>query len=233
MSVNESKPVRPNFWADRLSSYAFLVKATIGKNPMRYLMARRFNVGHPVRAVTTLFVLEPDVLFGTFVRIVEDVVGGSCVTHTFLPTMTRPRRVADEMLFDCLPLTDVGYLDLMAWPHPAAKTAWADPVGVLTTRTTRYGKTADRTAVLVTEVVDLDRAMVTGRTIHRDDRLTRTWEITEHGGVEDDSLPRCIRVTRPETGHVTEFFRANEAVPVPGELFDGEPETLRDWIVGH
>jgi hypothetical protein len=210
-----------------------MVEATIGRNPMRYLMARRFNVGHPVRAVTMLFVLKPNVLFGTFVRIVEDVGDGSCVTHTFLPTMTRPLRVADEMIFSCLPLTDVGYLDLMAWPHPAAKTTRADPVGVLTTRTTRYGGTPDRPAVLVTEVVDLDRAMVTGRMIHRDDRLTRTWEITEHGDAEDGALPRRIRVTRPETGHATEFSRVSRAVPVPRELFDGQPETLRRWIVRH
>jgi hypothetical protein len=209
---------------------------------MRYLMARRFNVGQPVHAVTTLFVLKPDALFGTYVRIVEVAVDGSCVTHTFLPTMARPLRVADEMLFDCLPLTDVGYLDLMAWPHPSARTDWADPAigtdtgqpgGVSATRTSSYGGTPDHPAVLVSEVVDLDRAMVTGRTIHRAGRLTRTWTIIEHGDAADGSLPRCIRVTRPETGHVTEFFRATGAVPVPRELFDGEPETLRGWIADH
>jgi hypothetical protein len=112
-----ARPVRPNLWADRFTSYAFSVEASIGRNPMGYLLARWFDAERPVRALTVLFVVRPKVLFGTYVRISEGPAG--CEVQTYLPTMAQPVRVAEDLVFDTLPLTDVGYVDLMAWPHPA------------------------------------------------------------------------------------------------------------------
>lgn len=225
----EREPIRPNLWADRLPSYAFLVEAAIGRNPMRYLMARWFDREDPARARTVLFVLQPDVLFGTYVRIAEDVVAGSCSAHTYLPTMAQPMRVADVMLFDCLPLTDVGYVDLMAWPHPLRDDV-ADAQEPAA-RNYRFGGRDDLPYILVTEEVDAERAMVTSRTVNRNGLRTRTWEITEHGGAADGHLPLGIRVARPQTGHVTDFRRATAPLPVPAELFDREPEPMREWLV--
>jgi hypothetical protein len=228
----EREPIRPNLWADRLPTYAFLVEAAIGRNPMRYVMARWFDREDPAQARTVLFVLKPEVLFGTYVRIAEDVVAGSCSAHTYLPTMAKPMRVADIMLFDCLPLTDVGYVDLMAWPHPLrADVADADDdVAGDHERKYRFGG-RDLPYILVTEKVDAQHAMVTARTVNRDGVRTRTWEITEHGDAADGGLPLGIRVARPQTGHVTDFRRATAPLPVPGEVFDLEPEPMREWLV--
>lgn len=224
----ERESVRPNLWADRLPSYAFLVEAAIGRNPMRYVMARWFDQEDPARARTVLFVLQPDVLFGTYVRIAEDVVAGTCSAHTYLPTMAKPMRVADIMLFDCLPLTDVGYVDLMAWPHPLRDTVPGDEAAG---RKYRFGGRDDLPYIMVTEQVDARRAMVIARTVHRDGARTRTWEITEHGDAADGNLPLGIRVARPQTGHVTDFRRATAPLPVPGEIFDQEPEPMREWLM--
>jgi hypothetical protein len=223
----EPEPIRPNLWADRLPSYAFLVEAAIGRNPMRYVMARWFDQEDPKRARTVLFVLKPDVLFGTYVRIAEDVVAGEVSAHTFLPTMAKPMRVADVMLFDCLPLTDVGYVDLMAWPHPLRDNENEDEAG----RTYRFGGHDDLPSIVVTEQVDAGHAMVTARRVHRDGACTRTWEITEHGDAADGHLPLGIRVARPQTGHVTEFRRATAPLPVPDEVFDLEAQPMREWLV--
>lgn len=220
----EPEPIRPNLWADRLPSYAFLVEAAIGRNPMRYAMVRRFDEHHPGRARTVLFVLQPDVLFGTYVRIAEDSVAGTCSTHTYLPTMAEPMRVADVMLFDCLPLTDVGYIDLMAWPHPGRHSETADAG-----RGYRFGGHDDLPAIAVAERVE-GRVVVT-RTVHHDGVLTRTWEITEHGSAADGGLPLGIRVARPRTGHVTDFRRTTAPLVVPGEVFELAPQPMREWLV--
>jgi len=141
--------------------------------------------------------------------------------------MKTPMRVADVMLFDCLPLTDVGYVDLMAWPHPLRDNVANGGPG----RRYRFGGHDDVPSIEVTEEVDAERAMVTARTVHRDGTRTRTWEITEHGGAADGNLPLGIRVARPQTGHVTDFRRATAPLPVPDEVFDREPEPMREWLV--
>ncbi|MBT2212766.1 hypothetical protein [Actinomadura sp. NEAU-AAG7] len=219
-----SPPVRPNLWADRLASYAFAVEASIGRNPMRYLLARRFGADDPSRALTMLFVLEPEVLAGTYIRIREDRAAGACEVRTYLPTMARPVTVAEALLFDCLPLTDVGYVDLMAWPHPGLR---PEPPEGPSTRGYRY----DRAPVLrVREDIDPERSAVARRVLYRDGQETRRWEVAEWGRDGQETLPSRIRVTRPRTGHETRFTRTGPAVAVPPAVFDGEPEILRDRI---
>lgn len=248
--VRAAGPVRPNLWAGRLTSYAFGVDAAIGQNPMRYLLARRFDEDDPAHALTVLFVLRPEVLFGTYVRISEGEVDGGCEVHTFLPTMARPLKVAEALLFDCLPLTDVGYVDLMAWPHPALRATggtWpadgaggvdgtgavdgdAASAGARPTMTLRYQGPPSVPTLLVREEVDLDLAVVTRRVLYRDGRQVRRWEITERGETGQETLPRRIRVSRPQSGHRTDFLRTGSAVPVPPDIFDEEPARLREWI---
>jgi hypothetical protein len=236
--VRAAGPVRPNLWADRLTSYAFGVEAAIGQNPMRYLVARRFDDARPAHALTMLFVLQPQVLFGTYVRISESVDGG-CEVHTFLPTMARPLRVAETLLFDCLPLTDVGYVDLMAWPHPRLRAvnaaAWpfgddVEALGSTPTMTRHYQGPRSMPALMACEVVDLDLSMVIRRVLYRDGQQVRRWEITERGEAGQETLPRRIRVSRPATGHETEFVRDGPAVAVPPDIFDDEPAELARWI---
>jgi len=231
-------PVRANLWAsDRLASYAFSVEAAIGQNPMRYLVARRFDRDSQTHALTMLFVLQPQVLSGTYVRIIEDAFGGRCEVDTYLPTMARPVRVAEAQIFDCLPLTDVGYVDLMAWPHPALRQLAdgngdrdAEPLGSPHAATVRYQGPASLPTLEVHEEVDLELSMVVRRVIRRDGRPVRRWEITERGGTGQETLPRRIRVSRPQTRHETEFVRASPAVPVPPAVFDAGPEQLRECI---
>lgn len=232
--VRAAGPVRPNLWADRLTSYAFGVEATIGQNPMRYLVGRRFDDPRPAQALTMLFVLQPRVLFGTYVRISETARGG-CEVHTFLPTMARPLRVAESLLFDCLPLTDVGYLDLMAWRHPGLRAmdaaAWplgddVEAPGPAPTMTLHYQGPRSMPELMAREVVDLDLSMVTRRVLYRAGRRVRQWEIIERGEAGQETLARRIRVSRPASGHETEFVRNGPAVAVPPDIFDQEPAEL-------
>jgi hypothetical protein len=236
--VRAVRPARPNLWAGGLTSYAFGVEATIGQNPMRYLLARRFDQASPTRAVTMLFVMRPQVLYGTYVRISEGAAG-DCEIHTFLPTMARPVKVAEASTFDCLPLTDVGYVDLMAWPHPglralgergAALDPGLDIEAASATVTLHYAGPPSVPGLRVCDVVDVEFSMLVRRILYRDERQVRRWEISEHGGAGEETLPVRIKVARPQTGHATEFVRAGAAIAVPPDLFNGTPAGLRSWI---
>ncbi|XRQ08685.1 hypothetical protein ACN3XK_71350 [Actinomadura welshii] len=241
--VRETRPARPNLDAGRLTSYAFGVQAAIGRNPMRYLVARRFDGAGPASALTMLFVLQPEVLFGTYVRISERA-SGDCEIDTYLPTMARPVRVAEARTFDCLPLTDVGYVDLMAWAHPAlrplepgdgagppeAGPPEAGPPDAGKTVTLRYQGPPSVPALVVREEVDVELGTVVRRVLTLDGRPVRHWEIVERGAAGLETLPRRIRVARPQTGHETEFVRTGPPLPMPPTVFGADPERLRDWI---
>jgi hypothetical protein len=234
--VRAARPVRPNLWADGLTSYAFRVEATIGQNPMRYLLARRFDQASPTRAVTMLFVIRPQVLYGTYVRISEGAAG-DCEIHTFLPTMARPVKVAEAMTFDCLPLTDVGYVDLMAWPHPGLRPMGESdaapgpgPESASGTTTLHFAGPPSVPWLRVCDVVDVEFSMLVRRILYRDEQQIRRWEIIERGGAGEESLPVRIQVARPQTGHATEFVRDGAAIAVPPDIFNGPPAGLRSWI---
>jgi hypothetical protein len=83
---------------------------------------------------------------------------------------------------------------------------------------------------MVCEVVDLGLSMVIRRVLYRDGRQVRRWEITERGETGRQTLPRRIRVSRPATGHETEFVRDGPAVAVPPDIFDDDPAELARWI---
>jgi hypothetical protein len=233
---------RPNLWAQDLRCYGFGVRTAMGSTPMRYLVGRRFGGEPAATAVTVLFVIEPSVLLGTYVHIAEDVTRATCVVHTYLPTMARPLRVADTVMFDCLPLTDVGYVDLMAWRPPslravpsaeAAAAADAGPdlaAGWPAARSFRFDGDLDLPPLWMHERADPDLGVVVRRTFWRAGVEVRRWETTELGEPGREGLPRRIRVTRPRTGHQTEFDRFTPATAVPPELFDAPPLTLRDWL---
>ncbi|GGL40744.1 hypothetical protein GCM10014719_47440 [Planomonospora parontospora subsp. antibiotica] len=232
--VRVAGPARANFRAGRLVSYAFSVEATIGQNPMRYVFARRFSgPAGRVSAVTALFVLKPDVLFGTYVWIDEDPDLPACRIHTYLPTMRKPIQVVDRLAFDCLPLTDIGYLDLMAWPHPALRLVPADP-GVSPVSGTP-GRTVTRcytgpAGLRVNELLTPRQGLVVCRTVHHGDQEVRRWEVVEQGSAEEDWLPRRLSVARLQSGHRTDFIRTSPALPISHEAFDAEPQSLRDTV---
>ena len=222
----------PNLWAHGLRSYGFGVRTAMGSKPMRYLVGRRFGGDPPVTAVTVLFVIEPAVLLGTYVHIAEDTTLGRCAVHTYLPTMARPLRVADTLMFDCLPLTDVGYVDLMAWRPPALQPAdgtGPDPKRS-DSRTFCFDRDPDLPPLWLNEQTDEDLGVVVRRAFWRAGVEVRRWEATEPGEPGREALPRRIRVSRPRTGHATEFNRFTPATAVPPELFDGAPLELRDWL---
>ncbi|MFF5218597.1 hypothetical protein [Micromonospora sp. NPDC000442] len=233
--VRVAGPVRPNLRAGRLTAYTFSVETAIGRNPMRYLLARGFDGERPTRATTVLFVLQPAVLSGTYVRIEEDKLAGRCQVHTFLPTMAAPLPVAEPLTFDCLPLTDVSYLDLMAWSHPAlrpvetthAEDRNLDGSAAVAPDTRHYLGPPSLPTLEVTEFVDLDRGLVSRRLLRRDGQPLRTWEITEHGGAGGEEPPRRIEVCRSRTGHRTEFIRTSPAVALPDGVFTQPPMQLR------
>jgi hypothetical protein len=225
----------PNLWAGGLLSYGFGVRTGLGSKPMRYLVGRRFTGNQADVADTVLFVIEPSVLFGTYVHIAEDARRRTCTVHTFLPTMARPLRVADKLMFDCLPLTDVGYVDLMAWRPPALQRAehgssWDDP-SLPGTWSYRFDGDPELPPLWVHEEIDAELAVVVRRTFWRAGTEVRRWEVTEVGEPGRSALPRQIRVCRPRTGHQTEFARFTPPAAVPPDLFDARPEHLRDWLV--
>ncbi|MFI6510320.1 hypothetical protein ACIBCT_22170 [Streptosporangium sp. NPDC050855] len=234
--VRVAGPARANFRAGRLASYAFGVEAAIGHNPMRYLFARRF-LGRPGRenAVTAIFVMKPDVLFGTYVWIDEDLDLSTCQVQTYLPTMKEPIQVVDRLVFDCLPLTDIGYMDLMAWPHPAllpvAPDVCADPSTARPRGHRRcFMGPASLPGLRVSELVSPAHGMVTTRVIHDGDQQVRRWELIEHGDAEEDLLPRRVRVSRLLSGHRTDFVRTSPATYVPAPEFDMSPALLREAV---
>lgn len=230
----------PNLWAEGLSSYAFGVHSAMGSKPMRYLLARRFAREPATAAVTMLFVIEPTVLFGTYVHIAEDIARQACVVHTCLPTMTRPLQVPDNLMFDCLPLTDVGYVDLMAWLPPALRPVAggppaADAVPAVTptsARSFRFDGDPGRPPLWMHQEVDDTLGIIVRRTFWRAGVEIRRWEVTERGEPGHEALPRGIRVSRPQTGHETGFIRSTVATAVPSNLFDASPSAIRDWVNG-
>lgn len=234
--VRVEGPARANFRAGRLDSYAFSVEATIGQNPMRYLFARRFS-GRIASAITAIFVMKPDVLFGTYVWIEESLDPASCQIHTYLPTMKKPIQVVDRLMFDCLPLTDIGYLDLMAWPHPALQPSRTDGCPAVEGRTRAekrcYVGSSSLSGLHVTELVTPRHGLVVTRVVSHQGRQTRRWDALELGSAGEDRLPRRIRVARAESGHRTEFSRTSAIVAVPADEFDTPPELLREVVGKH
>ncbi|WP_433381166.1 hypothetical protein [Streptosporangium sp. CA-115845] len=234
--VRVEGPARANFRAGRLESYAFSVEATIGQNPMRYLFARRFTDG-AASAITAIFVLKPDVLFGTYVWIEESLDPASCQIHTYLPTMKKPIQVVDRLMFDCLPLTDIGYLDLMAWPHPVLQLSAADSCPPVEGRNRAekrcYTGSSSLAGLHVAEFVTPRHGLVVTRVVSHRGRQVRRWDALELGSVGEDRLPRRVRVARLESGHHTDFTRTSGVVAVPAGGFDTPPEMLREVVEQH
>ncbi|MCP2335931.1 hypothetical protein [Actinomadura rupiterrae] len=221
-------PARARLGAGRLACYGFAVEAVIGHRPARYLLARRFG---PDGALTVLFVTRPEPLTGTYIRIAE--AGGGCEIETFIPTMRRPVAIRGRFVLDTLPLSDVGYLDLMAWPHPwldeceSPPDALPGPLagGDAWTRTFRGpGEFGDR---YVTEADD--DGCVVERAVWMDAVLpVRRWRVVEESG--PDRLPLRIEVARPRTGHSTEFVRTGEPRPLDPAVLDRPPGDLRAYL---
>lgn len=224
--VRVAGPARANFRAGRLASYAFGVEAAIGANPMRYLFARRFSAA-PESAVTAIFVIKPDVLFGTYVWMEEDREAGDCRISTFLPTMRKPIQVVDRLAFDCLPLTDIGYIDLMAWPHPVLQLSREGEPGA---GTRVYRGPARLNGLAVRECFVPGTGVVVDRVVEQRGEAVRRWEALELGDTAEDWLPRRVRVSRLDSGHRTDFTRSGPAVPLACDDFDGTPESLREAV---
>lgn len=226
-------PARANLSAGRHTSYAFAVEATIGQRGMRYLIGRRLSKH---RAVTVLFVLSPANLAGTHVWISEDAADSGCDVVTYVPTMKSPIHLVERHILGCLPLTDIGYLDLMAWRYPGLGTSqeghrvdmswsqWASAAAH------SYPGPASTPGLMVTEAVDPATGVVVARAIERLNVPIRRWEVLELGHPETDSLPRRIQVSRPQTGHLTELWRTTEPVPIPEAEFDTSPAELSRTI---
>ena len=223
------EPSRANLSAGPLTSYAFSVEAAIGQRDMRYLIGRRFGQD---TALTVLFVLAPANLAGTHVWITEDLADGSCDVATYVPTMKTPIHLTERHILGCLPLTDIGYLDLMAWRYPGlgARQEGHQPDmswsrwGTAEARS--YPGPACTPGLTVTEATDRSTGLVVARSVERLGVPVRRWEALELGHRETDSLPRLIRVSRPQTGHSTELLRTTEPVPIPEAEFDRGPVEL-------
>ncbi|GAA2293131.1 hypothetical protein AB0C84_26165 [Actinomadura sp. NPDC048955] len=231
--VRMARPARPNLSAGGLTSYGFAIEAAIGRRPMRYLVGRRF-VGPS--AVTGLFVLLPQILAGSHVWITENSDRGECEVETHIPTMKNSVRPVERYLFDCLPLTDIGYLDLMAWRYPGLG---ATPEDVEVDMSWSRWSAAEPRCYLgpvttpgltVTEAVDHETGMVVARAVDRLREPFRRWEVVEMGRPDVGGLPERVRASRTRTGGWTDFRRVGEPVPVPREAFDAGPARLREAL---
>jgi hypothetical protein len=228
--VRMMRPVIANLSAGRLKSFGFAVEAAFGQRPMRYLVGRRF---HGTAAVTGLFVLFPENLAGTHVWISEDLARRRCDVQTYVPTMRKSVRLVERYIFDCLPLTDVGYLDLMAWRYPGLGSTPEDmEIDMSWSRwpsaqPSCYLGPATTPGLTVTEAADLATGVVVARVVARRSEIFRRWEVLEMGDPDIVGLPKRIRVSRRQTGPWMEFDRTDEPVPVPEEDFEAEPARLR------
>ncbi|WP_026416672.1 hypothetical protein [Actinomadura oligospora] len=224
-------PERPFLTAGTLTSFAFGVESALGRRPLRYLVARRF-AGET--ALTCLLVLEPDQLAGTYVTIREDRANADCQVWTYVPTMRRAVRIVERHVFGCLPLTRVGYLDLMAWRHPAlgdvpedreADVSWSGWPGA---RARCYLGPASMPGLTVTEAVDPASGTVVARSVDRRGVPERRWQVLEPGPPE---LPARIGVGGPDArASATEFRRLGDPVEIPEGVFDEEPRALWDAV---
>ncbi|GAB3974318.1 hypothetical protein GCM10029978_055670 [Actinoallomurus acanthiterrae] len=230
MSGEAHAAARANLSAGRLSSYGFAVEATMGQRPMRYLIGRRIAKG---TAVTGLFVVEPDSLSGTHVWITENHARRECCVQTYVPTMRTSVRLVERYVFACLPLTDIGYLDLMAWRYPGLDVVPADIEVDMSWSRWRSAESrcylgpGSTPGLTVTEATDSGTGVVVARVVERRREQFRRWEVLELGDDDIDGLPKRIRVSRPQTGRWTEFHRDGEPLPLPEEAFDGDPRCLR------
>lgn len=228
---------RTNLGAGPLGSYAFRVEATLGHRPMTYLFARSMEpTDTKVRAVTVLLVVAPAVLAGTRITISETFGPQVPEVTTFLPTMRQPKTIAGAYLFECLPLTDVGYIDLTAWLHPPAHDEPAGSPPTWSQWHHRPGMTTRQSTAAhgyeVTETVSEEHCVAVARGIALDGEETRRWEALELGDAEFGHLPVGIRVSRPRTGHWTAFERTTQPRPIRPEWLAADFETLRDAING-
>lgn len=228
-----SEPARANLSAGRYTSFAFAVEATIGQRGMRYLIGRRLK---QQTAVTTLFVLSPANLAGTHVWITEDTAHGGCDVVTYVPTMKTPIHLVERHILGCLPLTDIGYLDLMAWRYPGLGTSPEGREADLswsrwpTAEARSYPGPPSTPGLMVTEATDPATGLVVARTIDRLGVPVRRWEVLELGHPDIGSLPRLVRVSRPQTGHWTELLRTTDPVEIPETEFDASPAELSQAI---
>lgn len=224
---------RANLGAGQLSVYGFGVEADIGSCPTRYAFGRR--VGCRGDVVTVIFVTAPSTLAGTYVWITEDLAHRARTVTTFVPTMKRPLPIREAVMFDYLPLTDIGYLDLMAWPHQllrplgrAAPDHQADgwPDGVVW----HYDGPPSAPGISVWQVVDQARDLVVQRAVAKQGREIRRWDVLKAGDQRFGYLPASIKVTRPQTHHCTVFHRTCDPVPLDADDFDRSPWWLRDAL---
>lgn len=199
-----------NLGAGPLTAYAFGVSSSIGHRAMRYTFARA-ALDH--RFLTAVRIDAPQTLRGTEVAIWEDLTRpGGCRIRTFIPTMRAPKEIDRPQMFDCLPLTDISYLDLIRTICPTLlptscvevtsnESSWATSLGASVQ--VRY-----RTAgVTVTEFLVDDQATPVARLVHRDDVLERSWQVLEFGSAADHGMPVRLQVGRTGVKKPTVFER--------------------------
>ncbi|QFG22924.1 hypothetical protein [Actinomadura sp. WMMB 499] len=224
-----------NLSAGSLTCFGFAVEASFGRRPMRYAIVRRFGDG---TADTWLFVTEPGTLAGTHVRIAEDRPRGRCEVRTFVPTMRSSLVLAERHVFGCLPLTEIGYLDLMAWRHPSlapvpeerpSDLSWSRWSGA---EAYCHLGPAATPGLTVTEAVDPGTGTVVARAVDRLGEPAHRWEVLEPGGPDAVGLPRLVRACGAGGGW-TEFRRVGAPFPVDPAHVDAGPERLLEDLGRH
>jgi hypothetical protein len=228
--------VRANLSAGPLGSYAFRVEAKLGHRPMTYLFGRSIGLADGMQqAVTVLLVIAPATLAGTRVTITERFGQEPPVVTTFLPTMREPKPIIGAYLFECLPLTDVGYLDMMAWLHPPAHDAPLDPALRWSSwhqePRVSVRRSTGSDGFEVVETVSATHGVPVARSITLNGIETRRWEAGKLGDASHGYLPLSIRVSRPQTGHWTVFERSTEPRVISPEWLGADFESLRDAIL--
>ncbi|MDO5751379.1 MAG: hypothetical protein Q4P78_09345, partial [Rothia sp. (in: high G+C Gram-positive bacteria)] len=123
---------------------------------MSYRFARAF---HTDVCLTVVNIDAPSTLAGTEVAITEHRAAQQLVTPiitTFIPTMQEPKTITGRNVYECLPLTDIGYLDLMAYPSATGVKAATPPSGwqPLTTATQVRTIAGPGSIFIVEELVD-------------------------------------------------------------------------------
>lgn len=205
MNVRSAEWASGNLAAGPLGSYTFEVQATIGHRLMRYTFARSTADG---RSLTAARIEAPDTLRGTEVGIWEPQ-SGLCRVTTFIPTMRSPKPIEGDHIFECLPLTDISYVDLMRQVASA---------GLTRRRSPDSGRTVEYRAGRRSVIENFSPAYTTplARAVILDGREVRRWKVLSFGSPADHYMPERIEVSRADTSGPTVFVRTTGVLEILG-----------------
>jgi len=220
-----------NLDAGPLAAYTFMVGATIGHRDMTYTFVR---LRQPDQILTVVRINSPATLEGTEVAIREPMDTAACHVETMIPTMRAPREIRPPHVFDTLPLTDISYLDLIRSLSPSLfPPPTITPVDGNGSSTGGVDVTYTGDGIHIAERYDDELTTPVSRTVTRNGKFDRSWQITEPGSADDHHIPATITVTRANLAKPTVFRRITPVVGIEHSFQPATAATLLEAATAH